>query len=551
MNKLIGPRNQTSDKKPYQEELVPIESDDFLSGLITDLDSRNIPANALQGLLNGAYIRNTLLRRNGVSQYSLVKPDANKILNVVCFVTSNRAVIFFRFTVSTIYRVGSGTWLAIAGAALGGNATDYYSFAVADNRFFFANNGAGPIREINVAANTYAPLGNAPNYKFIISAFNRILAANLIAGTNVPYRIGWSGDLNYSEWNPVTDLTAGSADLVNSPSDLSDDITGLFSFESKFCVTRQKSIWFGYNQPSATVPFKIDVAIPKIGCDIPRAISQFADGIFFYNYQYSTVYKYTPDIYGDSLPKDIGIPIKRYLKSLITDPTLVYSSYSFDYHAFSLFIPDSTNPTNVNCFTYYLDTNNWVQQQYQNVTTCSDLDSATSGGTILDLTGIITGLGGIISDLGGINANSTRVFGYSTGDLGVQKAYSGLSTELINQTVQDWNSNFSFVVTSKTISIPVLNEYISKCAVYFTPFNTNGTVTLAYSKDDGVSWVNYKSLTFINADLQRKKFITGSKFINCRNFIWRLTSNDTSLSVDKFVVIVTKPDISKGPISRK
>lgn len=549
MNRALGTTNKVSNKQIQGDEEIPISSTDFLGGLITDADPATIPTNALQVLTNGTYIRNILMRRNGLILYSNPKPDSNKILNLVAFVSSSKLVSILRFTATTIYKAASGSgWVAITGGGLSGSASDYFNYSVADNRFFFTNNGGNPIQELDVVANTYAPLGNAPNYKYITSAFNRIVGCNLVGATNYGYQIGWSGDLVYNEWNPTVNITAGFTSLVNSPSDLGDDITGIFYLNSKLCITRQKSIWFGLNQPSGTNPFFFSVAIPKVGCDTPKTIVQTANGLIFYNFQLSTVYEAKPDSYNTFREAEIGLQIKRYLKSLIYDPSTMFATYSLDLHAYSIFIPN-VNSTTVYGFTYFADTKNWTLNVYTNVSTCADLDYLSSSVSILNLVGLINALTGSINDLSGLPANTSRVFGHLTGEISVQMPFSGMISEAGNLTLNDWNQNYSFVVASKTVTIDVLNQYISKCFVKYTPFTT-GVVTLQYSKDDGNTWNTYKSYTVLPTDIFKSKLITGNKFLNVRTFIWQITTT-IPIAINNFNIILTKPSLEKGPISRK
>lgn len=549
-NRPIGRTVITKFTPSTQDEIELISSPDFLAGLITDGDPANIPPNALQTLINGTYNRSLLFRRNGLALYSISKPDSLKVMAIFAFFQTATGINLLRFTATTINKATSTGWIAFSGPALIGTGLDYFSFTVADNRAFFSNGGQNVIMELLPGTNAWAVLGNAPKYKFLTSSFNRIIGANFVAATSIPYQIGWSGDLNYGEWNPLVDISAGFTSLVDSPADLSDEITGLFNLTSAMCITRQRSLWLATRQASATNPFFFFTAVPRIGGDCPRTIKLTPDGLFFYNFQLSSVYFYTPNsysqAYGSGHPEDISGPIKRFLKSSIDDPANLFASFNLDTGKYTLFVASNTVQL-VKAFTFDTNTKTWSYAEYSNISCVNDIDYASSTVTINGLTGITNNLSGIINNLGGLSANSNRFIGFNNGDLSLQPTYAGFPNEIGNINLADNGIPFTSRYDSKIIENPDLNTYITRCRLAFTPF-TLGNVSLYYSKDDGNTFTLYKTVSITSNMLTKNQILTGSKFLNVRRFIWSFQTSNCMHTLNRFDMKITRDQNNQGPI---
>ena len=542
MNRVIAePYNIPVPRSPQENPSIS-SSENFLSGLITDEDPVNIPPSALQVLQNGIYTRNLLIRRNGLSIYSLTKPNSQKVMAMYAFSSVNEGVNLIRFSPTTIYKATSAGWVEFTAAseALAGTVNDYLSFATLSGRAFFSNWGANHIMELLPSTNEYEVLGNAEKYKYITGAFNRVIGAYANGITQVPYQIGWSGNLNPDEWDPLVDISAGSIDLVSSPSDISDDITGLFNLASVLCVTRQRSIWLATNQPSATDPFSFFVAVPRIGCDVPRTIILAADGIIFYNFQTSTVYFYVPG----AQPEDISGPIKRYLKSLISSPNELFATFNFDTNSYTLFVSNNNNSTVIG-FTFNFRSKTWSTETYQNISSCIDIDYASSNLTIDELVGTIADLEGSIDELGGLVANSNRFFGSLTGELYTQPFFSGFEDQVDNIVDDDDGTTYETVLCSKTIITPVFNQYINYLVVTVTPYKA-GSITLSYSKDDGQTYTAVKTVTFDSSDIFISQLVTMRKLVNCRKIIWKVSTSDCMCAVNRFDIQTYPSGVSRS-----
>jgi hypothetical protein len=510
------------------DDSAKFKAQEFLSGLFTEADPKLIPDNALQSVKNVTYVSNRLMRRNGLDSYSIAKPDSLEVMALFAFVAADGTVIFLRFTTDSIYQATATGWTVYTGPALGGTIYDLYSFTVADGRAFFSNGGIDPIMEIDPVAKTYAQLGNAPQYKYLTSAFNRVVGAFRIDAVNDPVEVGWSGDLNYDEWDPLVDKSAGSSPIVNSPSDVSDDITGLFYVNSALLLPRQRSIWLATNLPSATNPFNFFLAVPGIGADVPSCITPTEDGIAFYNFENSTAYRY---VVGGQ-PEEFSGRVKRALKSDIDSPENVFATYNKDTRTYSLFIFSATSSL-VKSWSYSFESKAWTYDEYMNVSMVKDVDFSSSTLTIDQLSGLISALSGTINSLGGLVANANRFFGFTNGDLSTQPLFSPEEDNAANIVLTDNGDTFDCEAVSKTFNVQNEDSIFKKFSFTYTPFTT-GTVKIYYSKDDGQTYTLWKQVTVENADLFITQTILIKKPKRAARLIWKALSSDCMFTADNF-----------------
>lgn len=510
---------------------VVFQSEDFAAGLLNEVNPENLPPNALQNVKNVIYIKNQLLRRNGLNPYPVTKPDSKKVIDIIAFPQASTGVGIYRFTPNTINRATSTGWIALTGPALAGTINDPISFTVVDERGFFSNNGANVIQEILPTSNTYAVLGNAPKYKYISSAFNRVLGANRRDNTDVPFEVGWCGDLNYGEWNPITDISAGSTPLVNSPADLTDDITGLFNLDSALCIIRTRSIWFATNNPSATNPFNFFVQIPRIGSDCPDSIVLSDKGLIFYNFEKATLYLYQPGAY-NAVPESISDGIQRLLKSSITSPLDLFGSYNSDSHIYSLFT-SSPNSQIVKEFAFNFDSKNWSYCEYNNVSTVNDIDYSSSDLSINDLTGTIAGLAGTIDSLGGLVSNANRFFGFNDGVISTQPLFP-VDKNFINDIIPtDNGSVFSTIIDFPPFKQNGMELIFNLLTIQYTPYST-GELLVYYSKDNGLTWVQFRSIEVDSTMLYQSQIKLIKKPTRGRKLTYRISSTNCMFSLDKY-----------------
>lgn len=538
---LSRPPSFVREVPSIKDEETLLGTDNFDEGLITDLDIARVPNNGLTTATNIFSSKRLTLRRNGTTIYPITKPNSSKILGIYGFFHEGTGITLIRATKANLYRAGSAGWTAFvptAIAAFSGSDSDFFSFTVGDNRAFCTNNGIDPIREIDPSLMTYKALGNAPRYKHLTCAFNRVIGANLYvpAGTSNPVQIGWSGNRNYAEWDSTVDVSAGSSPLVDSPSDTNDDITNLFSVSNLLIVSRERSIWIGISQPSGTAPFRFYAALDKLGADIPRAIESTDYGLVWFNFQNAACYAWNPGL-GQKIAEelDFSTKVRRGIKADISDPNYIFGSYSGDGRVFSLCIADPNSST-VKAWEYFFLDKRWAKSEYMNVTEMVDLDFASSTVSIDELTGTIDALSGTIDSLGGLVSITTRFLGFTNGELHTQTFYHGYPTSADSVIkISDNGTAFTTTLATKLIEAPVDYLFANFVRAPITPYST-GTVTLAYSKDDGLTWTTAKTKTFITGDLDKQYYLQLKKAMRFKRIMWRVTTSDCMCALNGFYV---------------
>jgi len=542
--------NQIPIPQLKQEETQVGGSEDFLAGFINDSDPAQIPPNALVVADNVAYIRNMLFRRNGLQPYSLTKPNSSKVLNIYAANQVGSGLNIYRFDQSKIYVARSTGFVEITPniiAANSGGLTDYFSFTAGDNRTFFCN-GVDPIREIDPVALQYKQLGNAPVYKYITMAFNRLIGANRVDTTNVPYEIGWSGLMNYGEYDPTVDLSAGLTPLVDSPSDTSDDLTGISSYGNTLIACREKSMWLGSFTRSSTNPFSFYSALPKLGADTPRTIQLTDDfGLVWFNSSKNDVYVWSipTNSYQNNAPEAISATtVRRYLKQQFSTASEVWGAYSQDNKTYSLYFKYSNSST-VSVATFNFITKTWNTEEFNNSPSCTtDLDFSASTITINDLQGTINALLGTINSLGGLVANSTRFYGFDNGDIDTSPFYSGMASEVGNISLTDNGTSFTTEIRSKIFEIPIYDTIINLVRFAYTPYTT-GTINLEYSKDDGNTWTTMKTVTVQSTQLNKAQLLQIRRARKARRFQWRITTSNCMFALNGFNIRAVTAGVSK------
>jgi len=130
-------------------------------GMDTKTDPADLEPNQFTVAQN-VYIRNKRIgRRVGTSNLTPTKPNSQAVVKMYTAKQYDGTVIQLRFGSPSIHRRGVSSWTEIVdgGTALTAPANNVLS---SDNRHFISNNGANVIQELDLVANTYDPLGNAP-----------------------------------------------------------------------------------------------------------------------------------------------------------------------------------------------------------------------------------------------------------------------------------------------------------------------------------------------------------------------------------------------------
>jgi hypothetical protein len=518
--------------QPVTENMEGIQEAKLNGGMNTRIDSSDL-TNDVAVLAENCYIESDRTRRSsGSILLTPTKPNSDTPILVYQFIRFDGSAIFLRFSKNKIYRKGVSTWTEITcGTPFSVTSTTRIKVLPFNDRFFFSV-GNDQIFEINFAANTYARLGNSSKYKYLAGFFNRVVGANLYdATTPNPILIGRSGDLNFSEWDPAVDLSAGSDPLLEGASDFADPITGLFAFAAQTLVLRERSLWIFTKQPVASQPFSYQAAFPTVGCDCPHSAASKRFGIAWYDSRTNQVYSY--DV--GQTPVEIGEAIRDDLKMLVLDKNYPQGSFDQISNTYKLCIPSPlSNLTYIYSFNF--NTNGWTRRTINNCFGVYLVDNASYTNTILGLTGTITGLTSPTGTILGLTTttNSPPATYYAMTDGNI----------LVEDATQDTDNGSTITtnITSKIFKFPDEKSIsISRLRFTYLVYKA-GSFTIQYNNGNG--WVTYKTVTMTVDDLAKRKRISCVKHISCKEFQWRLTSTAGDFAIMDYSLDFTQQDFA-------
>lgn len=531
MRKLrLSSANQRSPNRIPADDIVKLVEDDVDGGMVTNADPANLENNEFLTITNFVVRFHRTSRRRGTSLYTPIKPNANRVLLLTPFDTSDGTVRIVRFTPSTIHYASAAVWTEVTGAGLNGGNNDRFTTTILDDRMFFSNNGVDQIQEITLAGNTYARLGNADRWRYITGFGGRVVAGYYNeAGLENGVLVGWSALDDYAEWDPAVDPTAGEQPLSDSSSDTADFIAFVKGFSSSIQIVRNRSIWEGIVLESPTNPFRFYNKWPGVGCDCPWTVQPIPFGLMWVDVRTNAVYEY---ILGQP-PRDVSDPNRTEIINIITDKEAIFASYNQNTDEYSIVIPNSISET-YDIWTYSrresVDQQKpvWFHSTRKNLTTLNDLDYVSGTLAIQDLVGDINGLVGNIEDLVVTTLLVTRFQGFSDGRI----------TYTNNEVDADDGVDFTSVLESKTYQIPGSNTIIANLVLRLIP-RLAGSITVQYSKDDGETYTNYKIVTYGADDLNINQIIKCQKPILSDRFRWQLTCTDGAFDMSKYEIWVS------------
>lgn len=524
-----------------QEEETVVDTTDFSAGWLGDVAERNIPDNGFQYIKNFVYLRGRFIVLNGMAGLQITPPDTNKILNVNAFFDVTTGLNLMRYTKDSIYKLQSNGFIEFTPdtiPAISGTDVDYFSFASVDNRFFFSNNGTDPIRELDPVAQTYKQFGNAPNYRYITSAFDRVIGANLVDAVDIPTQWGWSGAFNYDEFDPSVDISAGFQQLVVSPSDTSDDITGIFNYSTFLVLSRERTIWIAQHQASATNPFNVFAKFPNLGMDTPRTICKNEKGLIWYSRLLGQILYWEPP---NGEVRLLNMKIKTSMRNILQQSSgwEYFGSFNPTTYTYSLFALDLLST----CleFQYSFIYDNWVLLDHNTPAIPSavyDLSSGFSSITIDELSGTIDDLEGTIDQLGGITAEATRIFGMTEGDIYFAYPYSGDTNEPNRATPDD-----DPLARTKKYEIPIKDCNFSLIRIEFVPYS-RGTVTLTVYKANGNTISKSQVIDLEQLNEATEWSIQIKKSIKTKWIYLEISSEDIIFQLTRVTIMKTTTGVS-------
>lgn len=533
-------------------------------GMVTIADPADIPTGALRLALNAITRYDRHLRRPGNVQFTIdgdivpiptppmvgnpPMPVSNKVMAVRTFALEDTSAFTIRFTPPFVYVLNLNVWTPFlfndvplfpitpghiypATPLLGGDK-DRFSTALIFNTFVFANNGANPISGLDLVNNLYYKLAapqlvpTSTNFRYITGFDNRLVGA-AIANENEVY-IGWGGNgpidktsqpgltLGWTQFDDSIDFSAGNSPLEDSPSDLSDPITGLFGFTNVLLTLREKSIWMATKQPSPTDPFNFFTFVPNIGCNCPHSAQIVDDGIMFLDQRKNTVYYFIP---GQTI-QPMGRPIENSIFAGLDDLNDIFSSYDPTNGDYTICVPQVSSST-VRTYTYNVKAQAWTTSEYNNISCCEDLNLNSSGLRIGELVGEIGDLTGTIGELTrSTDAFYTRAYGKGDGSIVVDDPIAN-NDDMTTNSSGDGNP-FTTTFILKDFKIDVVDAYFAGVDIEYTE-SLGGNGTLYYNKKTGADDIS-------SPNWKKAKDFTTSIITDPDLIIWRVQKKSRRIS---------------------
>jgi len=503
-------------------------------GMITSIDSVDIPNGALTNALNTRIRLDKTNRRFGVINEAPTKPNSNKVLGIYVLKENSGAITFLRFTKSSIHK-RSGTWTAFTAGtngALTGTDNDYFSTCVVQNKLFYAN-GVDKIQRLDTAAVTYKEAGpNSPKVKFITGFFNRIVGAYRVEGTEPdgPVTVVWCADADTTKWpnDAPPDVTTGQSPIIESPSDYADFITGIFGGPSYLILAREKSLWVATKQPSGSAPFNFSNTQVGIGSDSPRSIQRTPGGLTFFDFRTGQVYAWQVGAY----PDEIGSGVFKDIIAAVDDPLKIFSGYDTLEREYSICIPIA-GTTIIRVWIYSFRTKAWVYDEIDLLSCIGDIDSPFASFTSFDeLVGTFDQAIGTF-DTWGITTTSkpNRYYGYTNGEVYAEDKSADT----------DVGVSYTTDIQSKDFHQAGIDVYFSRIKIKYQSRKA-GQLTLSYSKDKGATWKVSKVRSFGAAD---NKSIEHVRVVKADRLRWRITSTSGLFDLVEYSIHVSPSGTAK------
>jgi hypothetical protein len=499
-------------------------------GMATNIPAIDLDNSQSVEVINYDVYLNRTRRRFGITSYPATKPNSNKILGLSVYDKADGTVRFVRFTRNSVHTAGASIWTVITGPALLGTDGDWFNTINVDDRLLFTNGGIDVVQEIDTLTDTYAPLGNAPKVKFLTAFGDRVVGLFATSPLN-PTWVGWSGNRNYGEWDPLVDISAGNTYLTNTGTDLSDPITGALVFNNVMEIFRHRSIWEATITNSYSQPYYFYQKIPAIGCDCPQSLSKVPGGACFVDTFSQGIYHY--QVNGDI--KNIGEDIiKDFLKDITTRNDVI-GSYSYKHSEYQLLVASTTTSV-AKVWKYNFKSGNWTRSEYLNIDYISNLEFASGTLTIDELSGTIDQLLGSIDLLG---ASTDRVSSLFLGSTAGDVYYEDEGVD------KDDGAVYTSSLISKIFELPVTAEFVVELEVEIILKSDAGNITLEYRKDFHSDWIEYKEGVWTIGDNGKRLRVKAKKNIRCRNYQFRISSTSGLFEIEKYSIKTDEAGESK------
>ena len=495
-------------KQGFPFEDIPdglIEVNDVTVGMASNLTRDKRPLGSSLSIVNGRSRENWVGRRGGYADY-ITKPDSNLVMKILGFNGTANDNWVIRVSVGGIHATATTTgWTALTGTAY--TVFGRTTFAQMLNSMYLANTQKKIIK-VDLEDLSFAEVSEAPVCRFITPFADRLVAAyihNPAVGL-LPFGLAWSENADPLDW---TGAGAGTENLIQSPSDEGDEITGIFGFGHVMIILRERSIWHATRQPFQTAPIRFTPIITGQGCDMPYTAVRTVDeagkltGIMFADHRTNGVFSYTPG----SRPQRVTRLIEDILFEGIVDPLKAEATFdgrNQEYH-FG-YSTDSSNPHNMSKYRVFSQHSGaWTTDDSPTATTIGVVSDVGSPKVIDDLTGVIDDLSGVIDDLGGVLIQSPILI------------KCGTSGEVQDEDMAEAASH-TFTWTSQNLG-SVSRRRLVKIFQLLMSASASGDTILEWSRDAS-TWTNIKTIS----DPSSLSKIGSKRGFSGDNLYWRVTS---------------------------
>lgn len=496
----------------------PITSPKLNKGMVTSVDPHVLPDDVLTLAVNVRVRYDKTLRRDGLTTLGDIIGEVDKQFIGFGEFKSNAGIIhLYAFTSTNVYELtesppGTFIWTKLAtGGSIAGVRVQGITFF---NDFYFSN-AVDPIQKVDSLAQTYDAIPGAPALKYITGFFNRIVGINREGSGADPTLVQWSADAKGDEWDPGIDQSAGSAPLIDSPSDRSDFGTGIFAFDNIIVVLRERSIWLGNKQPIAALPFNFYTQVPGQGCDAPYSAQIFRSSIFFADTRTKGIYIYQV---GAREVERISLGIEDEFFRNVDNPEDIFSSIDTTNNEY--IIGQKLAGTNtVRIWIFNILNQAWSYDIVEDVNALGSTEIENTALPINALVGTIDGLSGTIDEL--VSTISSKPNILLGGTTGLVRSY--LEGQLEDADTLASTITFESNITSKDFAIFDQDEVFFKQLRVDVIALSLVELTLEYSVNGGKSWKLAKTVTF-QPDQFNSQRINFKKNILSTSLRWRLTT---------------------------
>jgi len=323
-------------KEGFTYENLPdglLEVSDVTPGVVTNVPRVRRPPGSSLSIINGRIRENWVGRRGGYPEY-IAEPDSNKVLKFISFHgEQNRNWLVRIANGSTHATRTTADWTTLTG-------TDYSNLLRLTHAQLLGSLYTAmeekKIVKFDLDDLSFAEVDEAPVTRYITAFADRLIAGYIrdpVEGVKT-FTLKWSANADPTDW---TSAGSGEENLIQSPSDTGDEITGIFGFGPVMIILRERSIWHATRQPFESAPMRFTPIITNQGCDMPYTAVRTTDeqgrltGIIFGDSKTNGVFGYAPG----SRPQRLSKAIEDHLFDNLVDPETAEAAFDLfnqEYH---------------------------------------------------------------------------------------------------------------------------------------------------------------------------------------------------------------------------